>query len=360
LLVGDKSLGNTLPVLLDGHDQPDVVDVSLYSSLDKKPSSYRKTKLISAGTENIRQVEITRGKEMLRLEKIGDNWQITAPTKMPADSSAVESILFAITNLNAAGFDDIDTPADAGLTKPRIAVWFSTVAPTTQPTTAPATRPTGTTIKLGGYENVSQKNILASVDDGPIVTLPASTIDSFRKTALDLRDKVVLNIDPDRVESFSLQSAAGSTTQPASTKPSSALATTHSYDIERRKQKLTLGPTLPTTSTATAPTTQPLSTWAFKSGGDADDTQVKALLDALHPLRAEDFVAHPSPTTQPVGTYTLTVHAGPGAGAAPQDYTLQITDPGGDQKLIGFSDGLTFELARTVLPPFQADFKPKK
>jgi hypothetical protein len=365
LLVGDRSLGNTLAVLLDGSDQPNVVDVSLYSSLDKKPSSYRKTRLISTGTENIRQVEITRaGKETVRLQKIGDTWQITAPNRMPADSSAVDSIVSAITNLNAAGFDDIDTPADAGLVKPRIAVWFSTVAPTTQSTTEPTSRPAGTTIKLGGFENVSEKNILASVDDGPIVTLPASTIDSFRKTALDLRDKVVLNIDPDRVESFSLQSVAGPTTRPATTQPATtqslaASATPHDYEIERRKQNHALGPVLPTTST-TAPTTQPLSTWDFKSGGDADDTQAKALLDALHPLRAEDFIAHPVPATQPAGSYTLTVHAGPGAGSAPQDYTLQITDPGGDQKLIGFSDGLTFDLARSVLPPFQAEFKPKK
>ena len=364
LLVGDKSLGNTLAVLLNGHSQPDVVDVSLYASLDKKASSYRKTRLIATGTENIRQVEITRaGKETVRLEKDGTTWQITAPAKMPGDSSAIESILFAITNLNAAGFDDVDTAAEAGLTKPRIAVWFSTAAPQTQPATAPTTRPAGTTIKLGGYENVSEKNILASVDDGPIVTLPASTIDSFRKTALDLRDKTVLNIDPDHVESFSLQTSAP-TTQPATTQTTTApaLASVHSYDIERRKQSHTLGPALPTTgpTSTSVPSTQPLSTWAFKSGDAADDAQVKSLLDALHPLRAESFIAHPTPTTQPTATYSLTIHAGPSAGAAPQDYTLQITDPGGDQKLIATSDGLTFNLERTMATNLQADFKPKK
>lgn len=361
LLVGDKSLGNTLAVLLSGQTQPDVVDVSLYASLDKKASAYRKTRLVIAGTENIRQVEITRaGKETVRLEKNGTTWQITAPTKMPGDSSAIESILFAITNLNAAGFDDIDTAADAGLTKPRIAVWFSTAAPETQPATAPTTRPAGTTIKLGGFENVSEKNILASVDDGPIVTVPASTIDSFRKTALDLRDKVVVTIDPDRVENFSLKTVAPPATQPAATQPSSALAANHTYDIERRKQDRTLGPALPSTNPTSAPATQPLSTWAFKSGGDADDAQVKTLLDAVHPLRAESFIAHPTPTTQPTATYTLTIHAGPGTGAAPQDYTLHITDPGGEQKLIGGCDGLTFNLERTILTNLQADFKSKK
>ncbi len=373
LLVGDKSLGNTLAVLLGGHDQPDVVDVSLYASLDKKASSYRRTRLITTGTENIRQVEITRGKETVRLEKNGTDWKITSPVQMPADSSAVDSILFAITGLNATGFDDIDTPAEAGLTKPRIAVWFSTAppqaqpatAPASQPTSAPATRPAGTTIKLGGYENVSQKNVLASVDDGPIVTVPASTIDSFRKTALDLREKVVLTIDPDRVESLTLAvtpppATQPAATEPAATRPASAIAAAHSYEIERRKQNRMLGPVLPSTDPTSAPSTQPSSTWAFKAGGDADDAQVKALLDALHPLRAESFIAHPTPTTQPTATYSLTIHAGPSAGSPPQDYTLQITDPGGEQKLIGSYDGLTFNLERAIATNLQSDFKPKK
>jgi uncharacterized protein DUF4340 len=361
LLVGDKSLGKTLAVLVNANTQPDVVDASLYASLDKKPSAYRKTRLITAGTESIRQIEITRGKDILRLEKTGETWQITAPSKMPADSSSVENILFAITNLTAGSFDDDDTPADAGLTKPRIAVWFSSTAPSTQPTSSPATHPTGTTIKLGGYENVTEKNILASVDDGPIVIVPATTIDSFRKTALDLRDKTVVNIDPDRVESFSLTVAQTPTTQPSATQPVLALPfVPRSYAIERRKQDRALGPVLPTTNSTTAPSTQSLSTWATKSGAAVDDAQVKALLEAFHPLKVESFIAHPSSLPPLATSYTLSVHVGPGGGAAPQDYTLQITDPGGEAKLIGTSEGLTFNLDRPVAQILATEFKPTK
>jgi len=360
LLVGDKSLGKTLAVLVNSNNQPDVVDASLYASLDKKPSAYRKTRLITAGTESIRQIEITRGKDMLRLEKTGETWQITAPSKMPADSISVENILSAITNLTAGSFDDDDSPTDAGLTKPRIAVWFSEAAPSTQPTTSPAAHPAGTTIRLGGYENVTEKNILADVDDGPIVTVPATTIDSFRKTALDLRDKTVVNIDPDRVESFSLTVAQTPATQP-STQPVLTLPLIpRSHAIERRKQERTLGPVLPTTNSTTAPTTQPLSAWVTKSGAAVDDAQVKALLEAFHPLKAESFIAHPSPLPALAPTYTLSAHVGPGAGAGPQDYTLQITDPGGDAKLIGSSEGLTFNLDRPIAQILATEFKPTK
>lgn len=361
LLVGDKSLGKTIAVLVDSNSQPDVVDSSLYASLDKKPSAYRKTRLISAGTESIRQVEITRGKETLRLEKNGATWQITAPVKMPADSSSVDNILFAITNLTAGSFDDDDSPAEAGLTKPRIAVWFSDVAPATQPTTAPATRPAGTTIKLGGYENVTEKNVLANVDDGPIVVVPSTTIDSFRKTALDLRDKTVVDIDPDRVENFTLTVAHPPATQPSAKQPVLTLPTVpRIYAIERRKQDRALGPILPTTNSATAPSTQPLSTWTSRSGESVDDEQVKALLAGFHPLKAEDFIAHPSPVAAPIASYTLTVHTGPGAGSGPQDYLLQITDPGGDAKLIGTYDGLTFEIDRPLAQILATDLTPKK
>jgi hypothetical protein len=359
LLVGDKTLGKTLSVLVDGNSQPDLVDASLYASLEKKASAYRKTRVVTAGTESIRQIEITRGKETLRLEKNGTSWQITQPAKMPADSSAVENILFAITNLTASSFDDDDTAADAGLVKPRIAVWFSDAAPSTQPTTAPTTRPSGTTIRLGGYENVTEKNILASVDNGPIIVVAASTIDSFRKTALDLRDKSVVDIDPDRVEGFTLTVAKAPATQPSATQPVLP-SVPHLFAIERRKQEHTLGPAIPTTNPTTAPTTQPLSTWTNKSGEAVDDAQVKALLDGFHPLKAVDFIAHPTPVNPPATSYTLTVHVGPGAGSGPQDYILQITDTGGDAKLIGTSDGLTFDLDRPLAQILATDFSGKK
>ena len=355
LLVGDKPpIGDTLAVLLDGADKPDVVNDSLFASLDKKPSEYRKTHLITATSDQIQQIQITRGKETLRLEKDGTDWSLIAPRTMPADSTAVENILSAITNLNAAGFDDIDTPAEVGLAKPRATIWFSTSAPSTQPTTSPTSEPAGTTLKLGGFEDVSQKNIFASVDDGPIVTVPASTLDSFKKTPIDLRDKNVVNIDPDRVESLTLE-----VSHAASIKPP-ILPEHHAFHIERRKVTAApLGPSL----TATAPTTAtaPPSVWTLKGAGDANDSAVSALLNALHPLHADSFTESSPSATQPTGTdYSLTIQTGPSAGSPPAQYFLRLTDPGIDQKLIGSYEDLTFELDHAVITSFQADFKAGK
>jgi hypothetical protein len=350
LLVGDKPpIGSTLAVLLDGADKPDVVDVSLFTSLDKKAAEFRKTHLIAASSDQIQQIQITRGKETLRLEKNGADWSITAPRTMPADSTAVENILSAITNLNAAGFDDIDTPAEVGLARPRATVWFSTTPASTQPTTAPTSQPPGVTLKLGGFEDISQKNVFASVDDGPIVTVPASTLDSFKKTPIDLRDKNLVNIDPDRVESVTLE-----VDRAASVKPP-ILPEHHVFHIERRKQTAApLGPTL---------STQPASTsvWMLKGDGDANDSAVTALLNALHPLHADSLTETSPSATQPTGTvYSLTVQTGPSAGSPPAQYFLRLTDPGIDQKLTGSYEDLTFQLDHAVITSFQAEFKAGK
>lgn len=353
LFVGDKPpIGDTLAVLLDGKDKPDVVDVSLFASLEQKASTYRKTHLISGSSDLIRQIAITHGKQTIRLEKTGTDWTITAPQRMPADAAAMDGILSGITDLTAVSFDDIDTPADAGLLKPKLTIWFSNAAASTQPTTAPASQPAGTTIKLGGYEDVSQKNILANVDDGPIVALAASTLDIFKKTPLDLRDKNVVNIDPDHVESVSLEVSRAASTKPA------ILPEHHVFHLERRKKvAVPLGPALPTSNPTTAPSTQPASVWTFKDAGDANDSQVAALLNALHPLHADSFAD--ASTTQPTGTvYTLSIQTGPSAGAAPTLYNIRFVDPGQDQKLIGSYENLTFQLDHSAITSFQADFKP--
>lgn len=356
LLVGDKPpLGDTLAVMIEGQDKPEIVDGSLYGKLDKKVSTYRKTKLIDTASDQIRQVRIVRGKQTLVLQKNGSDWQIVEPTKMPADSSSVENILFAITGLNANGFDDDDTPADTGLVKPRLTVWFSTAAPSTQPTTGPAT--SGTTIKIGGYEDVTNKNVFAMVDNGPIAKVAASTLDSFKKAPLELRDKAVLNIDPDRVDHFTLTVNKPSTTQPT-TQP----AVSREYTVERRKVETAFGPSLPGTAPTTKPAaTQPSSKWIFKSGGEADDTAVSTLLGAVHPLNAQKFLPDASAaTTQPVATYVLTISAGPGAGTGPSEHVLSVTDPGAEKPLIGTCDGLTFELDRSLAKTLETDVHPTK
>jgi hypothetical protein len=108
-------------------------------------------------------------------------------------------------------------------------------------------------------------------------------------------------------------------------------------------------------SLAAAP---PKSKWIIQSGGegDANDSQVDALLAALHPLKADKFVEKNS-TTQPAGNYTLTVRVAPANGHGPMDYTIRFTSPGATGPAIGSFNDLTFETERTILDKLDVNFR---
>src|SRR2546421_2420956 len=90
LQVGDKQpVGDTLLVLLDERKKPDVVSTSLYTSLDKPASNYRKAQLVEVSQDQIKQLMINKGKSTIKLEKSGSEWRIVEPKAMPADASAV-------------------------------------------------------------------------------------------------------------------------------------------------------------------------------------------------------------------------------------------------------------------------------
>jgi len=377
--VGEKNqVADSLYVLVDEQKKPQIVASALYTQLDKQPDAFRSKKLVDVTNDQVKQISITRGDKTVRLEKPGTDWQIVEPKKMPADSTAVSDLLWAATGLNATNFVEKPSgPSAYGLATPITSVWFSTQAPTTQPATAPATQGAGATIVFGRYESVLQKDVYASVDGGPIVTVPTSSLESFNKTALDLRDKKVADIDPAHVESFTLTIDRAATTQPT-TKPAEQKQIT----IARRKEAApVLGPlpapvtqpvasTQPTTRPAVASTqpttapvaaTQPASKWVFQSGGngDADDGQVDALLGALHPLRAEKFLEKP-PTTQPAAAYSLVVRAGPHDGQGQQEFTFRFTNPGATGSVVGSYNELVFEIERSLLDKLDGDFKTKK
>jgi hypothetical protein len=371
--VGDKSqISDAMYVMVDDRSAPDIVSSSAYDQFGKEADTYRSKKLLDVNSDQIQQIAITQNGKTLKLEKQGTSWVITQPTEMPADSNEVSNLLFSLTDLNANEFvTKPGAPVTYGLSHPEMTVWFSTVSPTSQPATAPATEPAGTTIAFGRFDSVLQKNVYAYVNNGPIVTVSTSSQNSFTKTALDLRDRKVVDVDPAQVESFTL-----SIDRPATTQPTTKPAEQHEYTLTRRQEKTVLGPTLPTTvpttQTSTQPATQPSlaaalpkSKWIIQSegAGDASDSQVDALLGALHPLKADKFLEK-NPTTQPAGNYTLTVHVGPGNGHGPTDYTLRFTSPGATGAAIGatgaaigaFND-LTFETDRTILDKLDVNFR---
>jgi Domain of unknown function (DUF4340) len=363
LSVGDKSaVGDTLYVQVDGNTQADIVGTEIADKLDKGVDPYRKMNLIAAASDQIKQIVITTPGGKMSLEKSGDHWQITQPTQEPVDDSAASDLTFALTGLRADKFvDDSAVPATA-MARPQMTVAFTAAAPVVPPATAPSTPATWTTVQFGSYQDILKKNVFATIEgSGAVALLPATSMDSFKKKPLDIRDKKVANIDPDQVSHIVLTTSLPSTTQPT-VKP--AVNTT--VVIERRKINPVLGPALPTTQPAatTQPATAPaapLSKWVVTAGqnADADDAKVTTLLSALHPLTVDKYL-EPLPATQPAAppNYVLNITT-VAPGGSPVVNVITFTDPGHDQPLTGYYNGLRFEVPRTITSNFEGDFAKK-
>jgi hypothetical protein len=356
LAVGDKTaIGDAMYVRVGDEKQAQIVPSDLWEQLSRPLSDYRDKGLVNVTSEQIKQLSIQQaGKPKITLVKEGTQWRITEPKSMPADESAVSDLVFAITGAQvneyvpAAGSRNAVTQLD----DPRLTVWYATTPPSTQPATQSTTQPAGTTIEFGGYDSVLKENVFARVGSDPqVVKLPATTLDSFEKTPLDLRDKEVLNIAPDQVDRITLKIDRAATTQPT-TRPASH----QQLILTRNKPTPTVaGPTLPTTRAATthpttAAATQPASQWEMSGDhqGPVDDAKVSTLLNDLHPLKAQKFLPA-APTTHPVDAYTLTLQTADGA-----THTLNLSDVGPDAQPTGRLGELHFEVERSLLDALDA------
>jgi len=345
--IGEKSaVGDNLYVQLEGKSQADLIPADLVDKLAKGPDAYRKMNLVTATSDQIKQISITDSTGTTLLQKNGTSWSIVQPQHMPAEDSAVSDLTFALTGLRADKFVDPKEVPPSAVAAPQMTVAFSTDAPVVPPATAPATEPAWTTVLFGSYDDMLKKNVYVKLAGSDAVAkLPSTSMDPFRKRPLDLRDKKAVDLDPDQVSKIVLR-----TNLPAATQPTAHPAINQTVTIERRKVNPVLGPVLPTTSPTTNAATKPTpSTWIItsKPPSDADDAKITALLAALHPLRADLYLDLNS-STQPTGNYTLTITTtGPG-GSPVVDHTLALSDPGHDQPLLGYFNGLTFQTARTL------------
>jgi len=372
--VGAKSAvgGNVYVSLAEGKEAY-LVPVSLAEQLEKPLSDYRKTQLVDVPSNQVKQLTVTdaSGKVTVRAEKQGEDWQLIEPTKMPAEKSEIDDMIFAVTGLRAVEFVS-ENQADAPkyqLNKPQLTVAISTEGPATQPATSPATTQAAPkTILFGRHDDVMKKNVYATVAGTPsIAKVAATALENFNKKPLELRDKRAVNIDPEQVSKLSFTADVAATTQPTS-KP----ASNREVAIQRRVEATVLGPAAPATAPATGPattqsaTTQPatqpaapLSKWELASApkGEASDEKVDAILRALHPLRATKYLeAIPTTQAQPVATYVINLTTEAAGGAGVTQHSIRLIDRGNDQPLLGEYNGLAFELDRAILRQLEGEF----
>ena len=116
--------------------------------------------------------------------------------------------------------------------RPKVTVFLSSVAPTTQPA---ATQPAGVTIKIGAFTDIDKEKVFAQASDVNALAQVALNETSLGKllgaSVVTLRDKKVVDIDPEKVSGFTLAVDRAATTQPA-TRP----AEMRELTIDRRQE----------------------------------------------------------------------------------------------------------------------------
>jgi hypothetical protein len=283
-------------------------------------------------------------------------------------------MLSVVTGLRAEEFVTPNSPEASGamIDQPRLAVWFSSEAPATQPTTgasaatapatAPATRPAGTTVAFGQFADVEKEKVYVKVSPQPDVLAKASVSEwqwdrLAQASPVTLRDRKVLDVDPERVERVAISIDKQATTQPTA-KP----AEKREVVLQRRRETpatqqaadagagsdVVAGAEAQGDAVPASAALQPADTKAgpdasTKAGADASaktspDASAKTAPDASAAKAAAPAITEPPITTTAPTTTTApstSPSTGPATGpatapAAPPTKWVIASDPKGD------------------------------
>ena len=172
-----------------------LLNEDLWTALPKNVAALRDKTVVAFDREKLEKLEIESPKGTVTLARDGENWKITAPQPLPADSSVVGTLLFQIRELKAQAFlDGIRmTPTvkvslwETGATTPKVV----TLGP------SPETR--------GG-----QPSAYAAVAGQPLTVLvDAKAVGELSKSVTDLRDHALLSLDAKQIGRVRIKSRDG-------------------------------------------------------------------------------------------------------------------------------------------------------
>jgi hypothetical protein len=195
-------------------------------------------------------------------------WRITSPTPLPADQSAVSSLLGTFSSLNSERLveDKASNLVPYGLDAPKLEVDLSEKDNKTQKL-------------LLGDETPAGNGIYARLDGDPrVFTIPKYDKTSIDKNANDLRDKRLLTVDSDKISQV---------------------------DLVAKKQEIAFG--------RSKDEWQIVKPRPLRADGTAVDELVRALTDAKMELNASDDPKKDASlfsTAAPVATAKVTAESG--------------------------------------------------
>jgi hypothetical protein len=360
LKIGNKTnLGDQMYASIDGGDVS-LVDPAILKRLKDASDELRNKHLMAIKSSEVRQFRLTWGGRTIAGSKFHGKWVIRQPNGViiDGDEPAITALLNSINNIQAAEFikPDDDSLKFAHFDNPSMQIWLTALAdpdepfPTTQAdnggkgaATLPSFRRDQVWVTVGAPENLSKENYFAKTSDGIDCKIPATSLDGLRKTALDLRDRQILTLDPDQIRSISIQKQVYPATQPTTRGGPVAtpmIVTNQKIDITRA-----------TAPASTAPSTQ-TATWQFADDPKAkvDDQEVQALLKLFHPLRAENYLEK-HPTEPTARFYAVELKSTTGA-----TERIDITEPANDGHPFAIYSGLIFEVPTELTDALNADF----
>ena len=180
------------------------IPIAWYAYHDSKKGpiddSPKRDKVFAVEADKISEIEVkSESGEQTSLQRKGSEWEIVKPVAAPSDQAAVSGITSNLSSLEIQRVLD-EKPADLkefGLAPPRVEVAF---------------KADGQQRRLQlGQKTPSGTDVYAKLADDPKVFLVSSYLDStFNRTTFDLRDKSVLKLDREKIDSMEV--SAGSRT----------------------------------------------------------------------------------------------------------------------------------------------------
>lgn len=173
------------------------ISQSSYENLAKSHHHFLDRALFaSLKAENVTNLEIKVGPELLALARSKDGWRISSPKGYQPDTAEVKKLLKSLLALKAVEFDATVTIEEAGFDTPALQIKVIDAKGTSR------------TLEVGKPTTKNKSRLYARLvsSDGeatPFV-LYKSTINKFKRTPLDLQSKVVLAFDDKTLSSVVL------------------------------------------------------------------------------------------------------------------------------------------------------------
>ena len=156
----------------------------------------KKDKVFTVDAEKIDEVSIKAdGGEQTRLQKTGGTWRIVAPVAADPDSSEVSGLTMNLSTLEMQRVVDENAPdlKEYGLAQPRIEVTFKAGGEPQTLHIGQKTPPGSDLYARRGNEN-------------KVFLIPVHVESTFNKKPFDLRDKSVVKVDRDKLDSVEIVS----------------------------------------------------------------------------------------------------------------------------------------------------------